>query len=59
MKYYRLQLGITQEDLAAKVNLHQTTIAKLELGQINPSLKTIYILTRALKIKLTNIMDFD
>ncbi len=59
LKYYRLQLGITQEDLAAKVNLHQTTIAKLELGQINPSLKTIYILTRALKIKLTNIMDFD
>lgn len=59
LKRYRLELGMTQEVLAEKVKLHQTTIAKLELGQINPSLKTIYIITRALGIKLTNIMDFD
>lgn len=59
LKRYRLEAGLTQEDLAEKINLHQTTVAKLELGKINPSLKNIYIITRALGIKLSNIVDFD
>ncbi len=59
LKRYRLECGLTQEELAERLNMHQTTIGKLELGKINPSLKTIYRITRVLKIKLTNILDFD
>ncbi len=59
LKRYRLEKGWTQEQLAEKVNVHQTYIGKLELGLINPSLMKIFVITRALKIKLSNIMDFD
>lgn len=59
LKYYRNELGLTQEDLADKINVHQTYIGKLELGMINPSLLRIFMITRALKIKLTDIVSFD
>lgn len=59
LKRYRLECGLTQEALAEKIGAHQTYIGKLELGIINPSLTRIFVITRALKIKLPNIMDFD
>lgn len=59
LKRYRLEIGLTQEELAEKVNVHQTYIGKLELGMINPSLMRMFIITRALKIKLSNLIDFD
>lgn len=59
LKYYRNELGLTQEELADKINVHQTYIGKLELGMINPSLLRIFMITRALKIKLTDIVSFD
>lgn len=59
LKRYRLEIGLTQEELAEKVNVHQTYIGKLELGMINPSLMRMFIITRALKIKLSNLTDFD
>lgn len=59
LKHYRLEMGLTQDDLATKINAHQTYIGKLELGTINPSLLRIFQITRALGIKLTNIVDFD
>ncbi len=36
LKRYRLEKGWTQEQLAEKVNVHQTYIGKIELGLINP-----------------------
>ncbi len=59
LKRYRLENNMTQDELAAKINAHQTYIGKLELGLINPSLKRIFVLTRALNIKLSDIFDFD
>ena len=59
LKRYRIANGLTQEELAEKVNVHQTYIGKLELGMINPSLMRMFIITRALKIKLSNLTDFD
>lgn len=59
LKRYRLENNMTQDELAAKINAHQTYIGKLELGLINPSLKRIFVITRALNIKLSDIFDFD
>ena len=59
LKRYRLDRGLTQEELSEKIQAHQTYIGKLELGKINPSLVRIFQITRALGIKLTNIVDFD
>ena len=59
IKQYRLNFGLTQEELAEKIGRHQTYIGKLEIGKINPSVKSLYVISRALNIKLSDIFDFD
>ena len=59
LKFYRLEAGLTQEDLAEKVGIHPTYVGKLEGGKNNPSVMTIYKITRALKVKLPDIFNFD
>ncbi len=59
IKRYRLDSGLTQEALAQKVRKHQTYIGKLETGKCSPSIKTLFAISRALRIKLSNVFDFD
>ena len=59
IKFYRLKCGLTQEKLAEKVGVHQTYIGKLEIDKINASVKTLFIISRALGIKLSDIFSFD
>lgn len=59
LKKYRLESGLTQEELAEKVGIHPTYVGKLESGKNNPSAKLLFKISRALKIKLYNIFDFD
>ena len=59
IKKYRLDRELTQEELANKIGVHQTYIGKLEIGKINPSVKKLFKISRALGIKLSNIFDFD
>ena len=59
IKKYRQKCGLTQEKLAEKVKVHPTYIGKIELGKINPSVKRLYLISRALDIKLTDVFDFD
>ena len=51
IKDLRKKLGITQEDLAKKVNVTRQTIISLENGRYNPSLDLAYRITIALKRK--------
>ena len=48
---YRKELGLTQEALAAKVDVARQTIIALEQGRYNPSLRLAHDITRALKKK--------
>lgn len=59
LKRYRIEKGLTQDELAIKINAHQTYIGKLEIGLINPSLIKMFLITRALDIKLSTLFDFD
>lgn len=47
----REKLGITQEQLAAKVDVTRQTIISLEQGKYNPSLQLAYRITKALRQK--------
>ena len=38
----REQLGLTQRELAEKVNKPQSTIARIENGTLNPTFKVLY-----------------
>ena len=47
----RKRLGLTQEQLAAEVEVTRQTIIALEQGRYNPSLQLAYRMTKALKAK--------
>ena len=47
----------TQEKLAELADLHLRTIQKIEAGEINLLLPTIYRLKRALKCPWTKLLD--
>jgi len=51
IRFYRKELGITQEDLANKVEVTRQTINALEQGRYNPSLELANKIKKALKLK--------
>src|SRR6267378_7108845 len=52
VKRRRIQLGISQEKLAERANLHRTYVSDVEAGKRNPSLASIQRLTLALGASL-------
>jgi len=59
LKKIRLEKGLTQEKLAEIVGIHSTYVGKLESGKNNVSIKMLYKISRALKVKLPDIFYFD
>jgi Predicted transcriptional regulators len=59
LKKYRQLAGMTQEELAAKVNIRRETIIRLEAAKYNPSLKLAIDISRALKVPIEEIFIFD
>jgi transcriptional regulator with XRE-family HTH domain len=51
LKMLRKDRGYSQEELAARSNLHRTYISLLERGQKSPSLTTICRVANALDVK--------
>ena len=49
VRYLRQEMGISQQDLAKKVNVARQTISALEHGRYNPSLILAYQITKILK----------
>lgn len=48
IKSAREQSGLTQEQLAEKINISRTAIARYELGEIEPRLKNLVAIARVL-----------
>ena len=53
----RKKRGLSQEELGFESGYHRTYISLLERGLKNPSLKTIFQLARALKIRPSEIVQ--
>lgn len=53
----RKKAGLSQEQLAEKAKLDLTSISEVESGLRNPSLKTLYKISLALKISLKELFS--
>ena len=59
IKEIRIQLGITQEELARRVNVRRETILYLEQGKYNPSLKLAYDVAKTLGVEIGDLFVFE
>jgi transcriptional regulator with XRE-family HTH domain len=54
----RLQLGLSQEELAFECNLHRTYIGSVERGERNISLKNIVAIAKVLQFSASELLAF-
>ncbi len=59
IKNIRLDKKFTQEVLAEKIGVHPTYIGKIESGKSNPSVMLLYKISKALKVNLKDLFDFE
>lgn len=55
----RLRGPLTQHELAARARMHRSHLAKIELGQREPTVSTIVKLARALRVKPGQFFEDD
>lgn len=53
----RKKAGLTQEQLSKLAGVHRTVIARVEEGVNKPSLKTMLRLSKALKVRVDDLID--
>lgn len=49
--------NLTQDDLSIKTNIDN--IGRLETGNTNPTIRTLYKVSQALKVKLKDLVDVE
>lgn len=57
LREYRLNKGLSQEELAHRCELDRTFISLLERGKRNPTLKTIFSISTVLEIKPSQLIE--
>lgn len=53
---YRKKLGLSQKELADKLNRSQSTIVMWESGQREPRLSTLYKIAKVLKVDVCELI---
>ena len=52
VKFERMKQGLTQAQLAELLEVHEKYISRIETGKQNVTIKTIYKIAHALKVKM-------
>lgn len=55
IKIVREKARLTQEEVAKKAGMSSNYFAKIERGEINTTVETLYKIIRALKVKVSDI----
>ncbi len=55
----RLQRNISQESLAYEADIPISQIGRIERGEINPTISTLYVISVALQVTLREIIDIS
>lgn len=56
IKEYRLKRGLTQAELAEKIDISTKQISRIELGDFYPSLSTFFKIIEILNINMSNFV---
>ena len=51
--------GITQQDLAAACNFEKTNMSRIEAGGTNPTISTLYKISQALEVTISELVDIE
>jgi transcriptional regulator with XRE-family HTH domain len=54
----RLDLDISQEELANEADIPLSQVGRIERGETNPTISTLFVISEALKIELSALLDF-
>lgn len=54
----RILKGISQEALANEADIPLSQVGRIERGENNPTISTLWVISEALGIKLKDLLDF-
>ncbi|PYI52444.1 helix-turn-helix domain-containing protein [Paenibacillus flagellatus] len=56
LKQYRIERGLSQEELALSINLDRTYISMLERGKRQPTISSLFAIAEGLNIKPSDLI---
>ncbi len=59
LKKLRKELGFTQSQLAFEAGISLSQVARIETARINPTLSTVFALSRAMNVSLHELFNFE
>lgn len=59
LRKLRLAHNLSQEELANSIDIPISQIGRIERGEGNPTISTLYLLAQAFKIDLKDLLSFD
>ena len=54
----RIEKGLSQEQLANEADIPLSQIGRIERGETNPTVSTLFVISEALGVELKRIVDF-
>ena len=57
LRELRLQRGFSQEELAYEADVPLSQIGRIERGENNPTISTLFVLAEALGVELKDLVD--
>ena len=58
LKMLRIEANLSQEDLANDCDISISQIGRIERGEINTTISTLFVLARALNIEVKDLFNF-
>ena len=59
LRQIRLKKGLSQDDISFSTSISANQVGRIERGEINAGLSTIYEITTFLKIEVRDLFDFE
>ena len=59
IRFFRKQLGLTQEELAEKCNVTSSCVSRWESGRWTPSMQNLLILSKVFNVTLNDLCEVD